>query len=128
MIGVPGVTAIPHLGASTPESEDNCAIMAAQQITAYLECGRVVNSVNLPATGNSTDMLRKDFETRVCVICEPGFDFNLISSALASNQPQHFNLYENKNVGYILLDTTGDVDAAAVEALPGVLKVRVLKG
>ena len=123
MIGVPGVTAIPHLGASTPESEDNCAIMAARQLTAYIERGEIKNSVNLPATG-----LPESFETRVCVICEKGFDFNLVSGALKANQPQHFNTYDGKAADYIVLDTKGDVDAAVVEALPGVLRVRVLKG
>ncbi len=49
-IGVDGVTAIPHLGASTPESEENCAAMAAVEIADYLEKGAVKNSVNLPNT------------------------------------------------------------------------------
>jgi D-3-phosphoglycerate dehydrogenase len=123
MIGVPGVTAIPHLGASTPESEDNCAIMAAQQITAYLERGEIINSVNLPKT-----LLPANFETRVCIIHEPGFDFNDASSALAASQPQHWNTYEGKAAGYAVLDTAGDVDPGTIEALPGVLRVRVLKG
>lgn len=48
VIGVTGVTALPHLGASTPESEDNCAIMAAQQIKLFLETGSIRNSVNMP--------------------------------------------------------------------------------
>ena len=43
-----GVVAIPHLGASTPESEDNCAIMAADQVSEYMLRGNIVNSVNLP--------------------------------------------------------------------------------
>ena len=48
LIGVEGVIAIPHLGASTPESEDNCVMMASQQIDAYLKCGAIRNSVNYP--------------------------------------------------------------------------------
>ncbi len=48
LIGVRGVTAIPHLGASTPESEDNCARMAAEELRDYLENGNIRNSVNLP--------------------------------------------------------------------------------
>lgn len=48
VIGVPGVTALPHLGASTPESEDNCAVMAAEQIKLYIETGSIKNSVNMP--------------------------------------------------------------------------------
>ena len=48
LIGVKGVICIPHLGASTPESEDNCVRMASRQISAYLETGAIVNSVNYP--------------------------------------------------------------------------------
>ncbi len=48
MLGVPGVICIPHLGASTPESEENCARMAAAQIRDYLETGTIRNSVNMP--------------------------------------------------------------------------------
>ena len=49
VIGQPGVIAIPHLGASTPESEDNCAVMAANELQDYLENGNIANSVNFPA-------------------------------------------------------------------------------
>jgi D-3-phosphoglycerate dehydrogenase len=48
LLACPKVIAIPHLGASTPEAEDNCAIMAAQQLIGYLETGAIKNSVNLP--------------------------------------------------------------------------------
>jgi len=48
LLACPKVTPIPHLGASTPEAEDNCAVMAAQQLAAYLEWGEIKNSVNLP--------------------------------------------------------------------------------
>ncbi|MEE1279652.1 MAG: 3-phosphoglycerate dehydrogenase [Oscillospiraceae bacterium] len=49
IIGVENVVALPHLGASTPESEDNCAVMAADEIREYLENGNIINSVNMPA-------------------------------------------------------------------------------
>ena len=49
LIGLEGVIAIPHLGASTPESEENCAVMAAAQTRDFLESGIIRNSVNLPA-------------------------------------------------------------------------------
>ena len=48
ILGEDGVIAMPHLGASTPESEDNCAVMAATEVKDYLENGNIVNSVNLP--------------------------------------------------------------------------------
>lgn len=47
-IGMPGIVAIPHLGASTEEAEDNCAVMAASELKDYIENGNVTNSVNLP--------------------------------------------------------------------------------
>lgn len=49
LIGVDGVIALPHLGASTPESEENCASMGALELIDYLENGNIRNSVNLPA-------------------------------------------------------------------------------
>jgi D-3-phosphoglycerate dehydrogenase / 2-oxoglutarate reductase len=48
LVGVPGVLCVPHLGASTPEAEENCAVMAVRQLRAYLESGNIVNSVNFP--------------------------------------------------------------------------------
>jgi D-3-phosphoglycerate dehydrogenase len=63
LIGVDGVVAIPHLGASTPESEDNCAIMAVNQVMDYLENGNIKNSVNLP---NLSMNMAGDF--KLCVI------------------------------------------------------------
>ncbi len=63
MIGVENVVAIPHLGASTPESEDNCAVMAAKELIDYIENGNITNSVNLP----NVSMARSG-KYRVCVI------------------------------------------------------------
>lgn len=64
LIGVKNVTAIPHLGASTPESEDNCAVMAAQQLRLYLETGSIKNSVNMP----NVILGEKNAEYRHCII------------------------------------------------------------
>ena len=63
MLGVANVVAIPHLGASTPESEDNCAVMAADQIKAYLEDGNIINSVNYPDVN-----VPRTGDVRVCVL------------------------------------------------------------
>ena len=63
MLGVPGVIALPHLGASTPESEDNCAMMAVDEMKAYLEEGTIRNSVNFP----SVDVPRST-DHRLCVL------------------------------------------------------------
>ena len=63
LIGVDGVICIPHLGASTPESEDNCVRMASNQIRAYLENGSIINSVNYPNCE-----LGPVIKPRVCVL------------------------------------------------------------
>lgn len=116
MIGVPGVTAIPHLGASTPESEDNCAVMAAQQLTAYIERGEIKNSVNLPETS-----LPASFDTRVCVIHKG--DAGAIAQALGN--AKHFVSNTRGGISYTVADLEGDASAAPID---GVLRMRVLKG
>ena len=63
LIGIKGAVTIPHLGASTEESEDNCAVMAAEQLADYLENGNIVNSVNFPALS-----MPRTGESRVCVL------------------------------------------------------------
>lgn len=52
LIGVDGVIAMPHLGASTPESEENCATMGAAELIDFLENGNIINSVNMPAVSS----------------------------------------------------------------------------
>ena len=63
LLGVEGVVPIPHLGASTPESEDNCVDMVSRQLDAYLRCGAIMNSVNYPACP-----LSEGFSHRLCVL------------------------------------------------------------
>ena len=63
LLGIDGIIAIPHLGASTPESEDNCARMAADELMAYLSDGNIINSVNFPALSSP----RAAGCSRVCV-------------------------------------------------------------
>lgn len=63
-VGVDGIITLPHLGASTPEAEDNCATMAAKEIMAYLEDGNIVNSVNYP----NCSAPRIAGKARVCVL------------------------------------------------------------
>ena len=63
VLGVDGIIAIPHLGASSPESEENCATMAAKELVDYIENGNIVNSVNLPEV-----TMPRSGDHRVCVI------------------------------------------------------------
>lgn len=124
VIGVENVVAIPHLGASTEESEDNCAVMAANELIAYIEKGAILNSVNfpnieLPKTG---DML-------VCVLHKnvPAL-ISQITSAVADKGANIENMVNKskKDWSCTMLDVTGEADVAAIEAIDGVVRVRVL--
>lgn len=124
LIGVEGVIAIPHLGASTPESEDNCAIMAAQELIDYLEHGKVTNSVNLPDCE-----LAKSADCLVCVIHK---NVPAIIAQITSVISQDGGNIENiaskskKDWAYTMLDVTGVVTPADIEKIEGVTGVRVL--
>ena len=115
---IEGVVAIPHLGASTPESEDNCAVMASRQVKDYLDNGNIVNSVNLPVLSMAWAAAN-----RVCVITK-GADAAAVMAAVPGVVASASNT--RGDYGYFLLDTDGAVDEAAVAAVPGVLRVRVL--
>ena len=122
------VVPIPHLGASSPESEENCAVMAAQQLRDYLETGNIRNSVNLPT-------LEQEWsgETRICVIHRnvPNM-LASITTVLSQDQVNVANL-TNKSKGsyaYTVVDVDsriGDAVADAIRAIGGVLRVRVLR-
>lgn len=120
-IGVEGVTAIPHLGASTPESEDNCAAMAAREVADYLEKGEIKNSVNLPNA-----KLPEAFAVRTCFIHKEDPDFGAKAVAAASAEDAAVkNLFTaaKKGMGYTVVDTDKAFDASKVD---GAIRVRVL--
>lgn len=119
-LGVPRVIAIPHLGASTPESEDNCAVMAADELIGYIERGEVKNSVNLPAL-----IPPAEFEKRVCVIYRDGEGVREgIVAALGGNIVSLCSAAK-KGIGYLVCDTP-DPDAEKISAANGVIRVRVI--
>lgn len=126
VIGVDGVTAIPHLGASTPESEDNCAYMAAIELIDYIETGKIHNSVNLPDCE-----LAKTADHLVCVIHKniPNM-FTQITGVVsaAGGNIESVVSKSKKDWAYTMMDVTGDVAAACkdIEAIDGIVKVRVL--
>lgn len=127
LLGIDGVLCIPHLGASTPESEDNCAIMAVDQLREYLERGNIKNSVNFP----NCEMAPSG-KTRICVANKnvP----NVISSLTSILGGAGLNIDDmiNKNrgdVAYNIIDVTGTVGAdltAKIKAVDGVIMVRVI--
>ena len=127
LLGVKGVCCTPHLGASTPESETNCAVMAAAELSDYLKNGNIAHSVNLPDVSQPRVGGR-----RICIIHKnaPG----AISAITSILTEAHLNI-ENmvnkgkKDVAYTLLDVTGNVtDDLAVKlgAIEPAIRVRVL--
>ena len=124
LIGVDGVVAIPHLGASTPESEDNCAVMAAHELIDYLETGKITNSVNLPECE-----LAKTADCLVCVIHKnvPAL-ITRITGVISAGGGNIENVASKskKDWAYTMLDVTGVVTPSDIEKIDGVSGVRVL--
>ncbi len=126
LIGVPGAILIPHLGASTEESEDNCAVMAAMQLDDYLRNGNIKNSVNFPAVS-----MPRSGDARICVLHAnvPGMLTRLTS--VLSDAGVNIENMTNKsrgNAAYSMFDVTGQVPANVADsllALGDVMNVRL---
>jgi D-3-phosphoglycerate dehydrogenase len=122
-----GVIALPHLGASTQEAEDNCAVMVAEQLREYLEHGNITNTVNFP---NVTMPRESAFRLAIANSNVPNM-LGQISTALAAANINIHNM-TNKSRGemaYTLVDTDSAAPAkliADLAAIPGVLMVRDL--
>ncbi|MBQ3052719.1 MAG: phosphoglycerate dehydrogenase [Clostridia bacterium] len=127
LLGVNGVVAIPHLGASTPESEDNCASMAAKELIDYIENGNIVNSVNLPEV-----TMPRSGEHRICVIHKNIPNMITAITSIFANDGVNIENLLNKSRGdyaYTLLDTGAadtDVVSKKISEIEGVIKVRVI--
>jgi D-3-phosphoglycerate dehydrogenase len=127
LTGKPGVVALPHLGASTREAEDNCAIMVADQLRDYLEHGNILNAVNFP----DTSMTRESpFRIGIANSNVPHM-LGQISTAMADAGLNIHNML-NKSKGemaYTLVDVDSAVSdevVARIAAIKGVLAVRYL--
>jgi D-3-phosphoglycerate dehydrogenase len=127
LIGKAGVVALPHLGASTSEAEDNCAVMVCDQVTAYLVDGTMENAVNFP----NTQMPRESpYRLAIANANVPNM-LASISNAMGSRGINIHNML-NKSKGemaYTLVDVDSAVPAAALKelcAIKGVLAVRYL--
>ncbi len=125
VIGVEGVVAIPHLGASTQESEDNCAVMAAKEIVDYLENGNIVNSVNFPSVS-----MPRTTKSRICVIHKniPNMLTQISGavSAIGVNIEKMSNQSKKENA-YTILDVDDIVSKEAlnkITEIDGVIRVR----
>ena len=121
------VVALPHLGASTPESEDNCAVMAARQLEDYLVNGNIVNSVNLPRVTMDWSGI-----CRLCMIHRniPAMLANI--TLMLSKENVNVENMTNKSRGdyaYTLVDVNarvGENVVSSIRAIPGMLRVRVI--
>ncbi len=127
VIGVEGVIAIPHLGASTPESEENCATMAAKELIDYIENGNIVNSVNLPEI-----TMPRSGKNRVCVIHKNIPNMLTSITGIVANDNINIENLLNKSRGdyaYTMLDID-DANIAQlqneIEAIDGVIRVRII--
>ncbi len=118
------IIAVPHLGASTPEAEDNCAVMAANQLKDYLENGNIINSVNFPRLSvakSNNDRLTIAYKNNDNMVSE-------ITKQLANNIA-NIATANRGNVGYIIVDLKKSVAEKTlneIQKLAGVLKIRVI--
>lgn len=127
VLGVKGVIAMPHLGASTPEAEDNCAIMAAQELIDYVENGNIKNSVNFPnaemaATGTKICIMHKNVPALI----------SQLTTVLGNGGINIENMLNKskKDYAYTMIDASGDVSddiATKLSAVDGVIRVRIIK-
>lgn len=127
--GCENVITLPHLGASTAESEDNCAIMAVKQIADFIENGNIKNSVNYPACDAGTC----DTAARICICHKNIPDMLTRFTGVFSKEKINISNMVSKSRGdwaYTILDVESNVDdtsKAALEAVEGVVKVRVIQ-
>ena len=128
LIGVENVIAIPHLGASTPESEENCAVMAVDELKNYILYGNIQNSVNFP-----TIVMPKNADCRLCVLHKnvP----NVVNSITSSISAAGLNIANMQNASkrdwaYTMIDIDGDVSQSIVDevsAIADVVRARLIK-
>lgn len=128
LLGNSKVVNIPHLGASTFESEINCAVMAAKQVMDFLENGNIVNSVNFPECS-----LRPGSPSRICIMHRnvPKM-LSQISTILAQDHINIDNLINKGRDGYAytMVDTDSDIDSKVmgdINSIDGVIRARVIE-
>lgn len=123
ILGEENIICLPHLGASTPESEDNCAVMACDQVKEYLENGNIINSVNFPALS-----VPKSGDVRFCVMHKniPELLKKVLSEV--KGNVENMSSKTRGDYAYTIIDVAGGdtANAAAIEAVEGVIRVRAI--
>jgi D-3-phosphoglycerate dehydrogenase len=127
VLAIPGVVAIPHLGASTEESEDNCAVMAALEIDDYLANGNIKNSVNYPAVS-----MARSGDLRICCLHENIPEVLSKITKVVSADGANIENMTNKSrgsVAYTIVDITGSITPATEElirTIDGMIRTRFI--
>ncbi len=131
LLGVENVICTPHIGASTEEAEDNCAVMAAEQLMDYIENGNITNSVNYPAA--SLGALNKDTFARICIINKnvP----SILGKITGTLSDMNINIRDmiNKSRGdyaYTLVDIDSEIDENVLRkklAMDGIISIRMIR-
>ena len=128
LVGAPHVLAMPHLGASTPESEQNCAVMAVDQLRDYLENGNIRNSVNLPSVSQERSGV-----CRLCLLHRNVPAMLAAITTLLSRDGINVENLSNKSRGdyaYTIVDLSAPADQSVIDevtALENVIRVRVIQ-
>ena len=127
LLGIDNIITIPHLGASTPEAEDNCAVMAAEQLADYLENGNIKNSVNFPAVSaprtapHRITIAHKNVPNVIATATKQIGDngINIANMVSASRG----------DIGYMIIDTDTELTPAVIDnlkAVPEFIRIRVI--
>lgn len=125
VVKLPNTICLPHLGASTEEAEDNCAIMAIDELEDYIKNGNIKNSVNYPNCNAGI----KDAEMRICINHKNVSGMIAKFSTVISNDGGNIENLVNKSRGeyaYSIIDVNGIVKIEDIKAIDNVLKVRVI--
>ncbi len=128
ILGHAGVLCVPHLGASTEEAEDNCAVMAAEQLKAFLETGNVQNSVNFPSC-------QMDLNHRTRILVANRNIPNMVGQITTVLANEGINIADLLNrhrdeVAYNIIDIEGDLPDKVVDGIrhiEGVIMVRIIR-
>ena len=128
LIGAKNVICIPHLGASTEEAEDNCAVMAAKQLIDYIENGNIVNSVNYP-----TCAMPRTTDCRLVILHKNTQNILAQITGTVGNEGINISNLTNQSKGdyaVTILDIDNEVSADAINhiaSVENIVKVRVIK-
>ena len=127
LIGVNNVICIPHLGASTEEAEENCAIMAAKQLIDYIENGNIVNSVNYPNCS-----MPRTTENRLVILHKNTSNILAQITGTVGNEGINISNLTNQSKGdyaVTILDVDSKVSKQAIDHISqveNIIKVRVI--